>query len=80
MKTNHAAQVIFNSTNLIMPHKFIKNKFVQEFMAISLLNFGCQHRYLRGQVNTPLIKNKYQTVENENGCNLVITGMKQAKC
>ena len=30
-------QVIFNSTNLIMPHQFIQNKFVQEFVAVSLL-------------------------------------------
>ena len=25
--------MIFNSTNLIMPHKFVQNKFVQEFVA-----------------------------------------------
>ena len=30
-------QVIFNSTNLIMPRQFVQNKFVQEFVAISLL-------------------------------------------
>ena len=30
-------QVIFNSTNLIMPHQFVQNKFVQEFVAVSLL-------------------------------------------
>ena len=29
--------MIFNSINLIMPHQFIQNKFIQEFMIISLL-------------------------------------------
>ena len=38
IKTNHVGQVIFNSTNLIMPHQFVQNKFVQEFVAISLLS------------------------------------------
>ena len=38
IKTNHVAQVIFNSTNLIMPHEFVENKFVQEFVTLSLLN------------------------------------------
>ena len=37
MKTNHVGQVIFNSTNLIMPHKFVQNKFVQKFVTVSLL-------------------------------------------
>ena len=30
-------QVIFNSTNLIMSHQFVQNKFVQEFVVVSLL-------------------------------------------
>ena len=30
-------QVIFNSTNLIMPRQFVQNKFVQKFVAVSLL-------------------------------------------
>ena len=30
-------QVIFNSTNLIIPHQFVQNKFVQEFVTILLL-------------------------------------------
>ena len=30
-------QVIFNSTNLIMPHQFVQNMFVQEFVVVSLL-------------------------------------------
>ena len=29
--------MIFNSTNLIMPHQFVQNKFVQEFVVVSLL-------------------------------------------
>ena len=33
-------QVIFNSTNLIMPYQFVQNKFVQEFVAVSLLFEG----------------------------------------
>ena len=37
IKINHVGQVIFNSTNLIMPHQFVQNKFVQEFVAVSLL-------------------------------------------
>ena len=39
MKINHVGQEIFNSTNFIMPHQFVQNKFVQEFVAISLLIF-----------------------------------------
>ena len=34
IKTNHVGQMIFNSTNIIMPHQFVQNKFVQEFVAI----------------------------------------------
>ena len=30
-------QEIFNSTNELTPHQFVQNKFVQEFVAISLL-------------------------------------------
>ena len=37
IKTNHVGQVIFNSTNLIMPRQFVQNKFVQKFVAVSLL-------------------------------------------
>ena len=33
-------QEIFNSTNLIMPHQFVQNKFVQEFVTVSLLNLS----------------------------------------
>ena len=37
IKINHVGQVIFNSTNFIMAHQFVENKFVQEFVAVSLL-------------------------------------------
>lgn len=37
IKTNHVGQVIFNSINLIMPHQFVQNKFIQEFVTILLL-------------------------------------------
>ena len=30
-------QVIFNLTNFIIPHQFVQNKFVQEFVVVSLL-------------------------------------------
>ena len=33
-------QVIFHSTNELMPHQFVQNKFVQEFVAVSLLIYG----------------------------------------
>ena len=39
IKTNHMGQVIFNSTNLIMPHQFVQNKFIQDFVTVSLLLF-----------------------------------------
>ena len=32
-------QEIFNSTNELTPHQFVQNKFVQEFVTISLINF-----------------------------------------
>ena len=37
IKTNHVGQVIFNSTNELMPYQFVQNKFVQKFVAVSLL-------------------------------------------
>ena len=30
-------QVIFHSTNELMPHQFVQNKFIQEFVTVSLL-------------------------------------------
>ena len=34
---NHVGQEIFNSTNELTSHQFVQDKFVQEFVAISLL-------------------------------------------
>ena len=36
-------QVIFNLTNLIMPHEFVQNKFIQEFITLSLLDCKTYH-------------------------------------
>ena len=36
-------QLIFNSTNLIMPHQFVQNKFVQDFVVVSLLIYKTSH-------------------------------------
>ena len=35
-------QEIFNSTNKLTPHHFVQNKFIQKFVAISLLFYNRQ--------------------------------------
>ena len=36
-KIDHMDPEIFNSTNFIIPHQFVQNKLVQEFVAILLM-------------------------------------------
>ena len=37
IEINNVGQKILNSTNELTPHEFVQSKFVQEFVAISLL-------------------------------------------
>ena len=49
-------QVIFNSTNLIMPYQFVQNKFVQKFVIVSLLNLKRVYKYLGNMLLEILLK------------------------
>ena len=59
------SQEIFNSTNKLMSHQFVQNKFVQEFMTISLLI-----KYIQFKINYYIIITKnfsLNVIPKENG-------------